>query len=140
MLLPLVDHVDLSEEMVQEYGTRSSTMAKLIRCRALSEIRAVAKRQYVWKDSMPFILSSCASLDVITKSTERLLWRTLHDPEGHPVADKILLSLIMHIKSLSDQKAAIKTLQAAFSRPYSSFIPYDTLILVQLFQILNPTN
>jgi hypothetical protein len=53
------------------------------------------------------------SVDVVTRCHGALLARAINDPTGHHVADKILMSLIMHTKACSDKLDAIENLRVA---------------------------
>jgi hypothetical protein len=60
------------------------------------------------------------SFQVATKALQHLFARTVRDKEGHHIADKILLSLIMHMKRSDSHLSTIEALRASLDgmQPY----------------------
>jgi hypothetical protein len=54
-----------------------------------------------------------ASFPVATQSLEHLLYRTLQEPNSRHFADKMLISLIMHMKATPSHKDAMASLAKA---------------------------
>jgi hypothetical protein len=62
---------------------------------------------------VPVTAHAIASFPVATQSLERLLYKTLQEPESRHFADKMLISLIMHMKVTPSHQDAMAILAKA---------------------------
>ncbi|KAG9058326.1 hypothetical protein FS842_010052 [Serendipita sp. 407] len=51
--------------------------------------------------------------DIVSQALQRLLQRTLQSVDGHPVADKVLFALVMHMRTVPDHDTCINAIRAA---------------------------
>ncbi|KAG8806313.1 hypothetical protein FRC17_005082 [Serendipita sp. 399] len=70
------------------------------------------------EDSIKDILLELKSISkshsaIVTQALQRLVQRTLNHVDGHPVADKVIFALIMHMRTIPDHESCIKSIHAA---------------------------
>ena len=106
VLFPLIDDMVLSEDSLQEQVYRSFNLlisSPIVFCWNYGELPRRSERGLC-----DLIALTCfVSHGLVVQCLERLLRKALSSIEASGLVDKLLISLIMHVKTSSDHQASI---------------------------------